>query len=142
MKSYAIETDRKSIILSGEQRLWTYLPPRIERFRLQLDRFQFPITHIPGKDLSTADTPSWASLSSCKEKGLQEKRQRTINRINWNTSMVHNLSGGTRRNHGDQVAIPESPATHGSEDNAHTLQSTPIKTHSCTGTIIRTLDSL
>jgi len=37
------------------------LPPRDLRFRLPLDRFSCDITHVPGKELYTADTLSRAS---------------------------------------------------------------------------------
>ena len=34
------------------------LPPLIQRFRMRLFRFQFQISHVPGKDLITADALS------------------------------------------------------------------------------------
>jgi len=38
------------------------LPPRILRFRLRLDKFDFSIKHVPGKELYAADTLSRAPL--------------------------------------------------------------------------------
>ena len=39
------------------------LPPRIQRFKLRLMRYQFSIIHAPGKHLATADTLSRAPVS-------------------------------------------------------------------------------
>ena len=55
-----IETDHKSLVpLLGTKDL-DRLPPRVLRFRLRLARFQYSISHVPGKDLYTADTLSRA----------------------------------------------------------------------------------
>ena len=39
------------------------LPLRVQRFRLRLMRFQFSISHVPGKSLTTADALSRAPSS-------------------------------------------------------------------------------
>ena len=57
-KHIVLDTDHKPFVpLLGIKDL-DQLPPRIVRFRLRLDRFSFDITHIPGKELYTADTLS------------------------------------------------------------------------------------
>ena len=62
--SFTIETDHKPLIpLLGTKQLHS-LPPRILRFRLRLDRFNYQIVHVPGKHLYTADTFSRAPTSS------------------------------------------------------------------------------
>ena len=50
------------------------MPPR---FRLQLDRFQFSIGHVPGKELYTADALSRAPTgkSDDNEKLLEEEAE-------------------------------------------------------------------
>ena len=59
-----IETDHKPLVpLLGTKSLDS-LPPRILRFRLRLDRFQYQIVHVPGKHLYIADTLSRAPVSS------------------------------------------------------------------------------
>ena len=44
-----------------------YLPPRIVRFSLRLDRYNYTIQHVAGKELYTADTLSRAPLPEEKE---------------------------------------------------------------------------
>ena len=63
-KHILLETDHKPLVpLLGVKDLHC-LPPRVLRFRLRLDRFSFDITHVPGKELYTADTLSRAPLHS------------------------------------------------------------------------------
>ena len=53
---FRIETDHKPLDpLLGTKHLDS-LPPRVLRFRLRPDRFSYDITHVPGKELYTADT--------------------------------------------------------------------------------------
>ena len=57
-KHIVLETDQKPLVpLLGIKDL-DQVPPRILRFCLRLDRFSFDITHVPGKELYTADTLS------------------------------------------------------------------------------------
>ena len=66
-KSIIIETDHKPLVpLLGTKSLDS-LPPRVLRFRLWLDRFQYTIVHVPGKQLYIADTLSRAPVSSPSE---------------------------------------------------------------------------
>lgn len=61
-KHIEIETDHKPLVpLLGVKHLDT-LPPRVLRFRLRLDRFNYTISHVPGKELYTADTLSRAPI--------------------------------------------------------------------------------
>ena len=56
------ETDHTPLIpLLGSMSLAS-LPPRIQRFRMRLMRMTYQIVHVPGKDLTTADTLSRAPL--------------------------------------------------------------------------------
>ena len=62
-KSFHIQTDHKPLVpLLGTKEIDS-LPPRTQRFRMQLMRFHFTIEHVPGKDLYTADALSRAPLS-------------------------------------------------------------------------------
>ena len=61
-KKFKLKTDHKPLIpLLGSMSLAS-LPPRIQRFRMRLMRMTYQIVHVPGKDLTTADTLSRAPL--------------------------------------------------------------------------------
>ena len=63
-KHFVIETDHKPLVpLLGTKHLDT-LPPRVLHFRMRLDRYDFSIHHIPGKELYAADTLSQAPHTS------------------------------------------------------------------------------
>ena len=60
-KKFQIETDHKPLLpLLGNKSLHS-LPPRIVRFRLRLARFEYDISHTPGKQLITADAVSFST---------------------------------------------------------------------------------
>lgn len=62
-KQFHVETDHKPLVpLFGSKNL-SELPPRLQRLRMRLMRFDFTISHLPGKELITADTLSRAPLS-------------------------------------------------------------------------------
>ena len=54
-RHYELKADHKPLVpLLGNKRLDS-LPPRILRFRLRLDKFDFSIWHVPGKELYETD---------------------------------------------------------------------------------------
>ena len=59
------------------------LPLRVQRFRLQMMRYSFSITHVPGKQLVIADTLSRAPLSepTSADNSLQEETAAIVNLI-------------------------------------------------------------
>jgi len=60
----ALETDHKPLVpLLGKKSLDS-LPPQELRFHLRLMRFECTITHVPGKELYTPDTLSWAPVDN------------------------------------------------------------------------------
>ena len=72
-KHIEIETDHKPLVpLLGTKHLDS-LPPRVLRFRLRLDRFDYSIEHVPGKNLHTADTLSRAPSASTKSDSTLEE---------------------------------------------------------------------
>ena len=73
---FLIKTDHKSLVpLLGEKHLDS-LPPRILRFRLRLARFNYTITHVPGKLLYTADALSRSPyLTTENDTRLQEEAE-------------------------------------------------------------------
>lgn len=72
---FELETDHKPLVsLLGGQAL-DALPPRIQRFRMRLRRYSYTIKHIPGKNLTTADTLSRLPLRNsvtCTDTDLME----------------------------------------------------------------------
>ena len=61
-KAILLETDHKPLVpLLGKTNL-DCLPPRVLRFRIRLMRFDYSISHVPGKLLYTADTLSPAPV--------------------------------------------------------------------------------
>ncbi|XP_048775204.2 uncharacterized protein K02A2.6-like [Ostrea edulis] len=57
---FNIETDHKPLISLLGSKAISDLPPRIQRFRMRLMRYEYEIYHVPGKNLYTADALSRA----------------------------------------------------------------------------------
>ena len=55
-----LETDHKPLVPLLSTTHLDQMPPRVLRFRLRLTRFDYTISHVPGKLLYTADALSWA----------------------------------------------------------------------------------
>ena len=58
-----IETDHKPLVPLLSTKQLDALPLRVLRFRLRMDRFDFTIHHVPGKEMYTADTLSRAAVA-------------------------------------------------------------------------------
>ena len=72
-KKFSIETDHKPLVPLLSSKYLDSHPPRILRFRLRLMRYDYTISHVPGKLLYTADTLSRAPATSDPDcKALQE----------------------------------------------------------------------
>ena len=101
-KSFLLETDHKPLIsLLGTKNLDS-LPPRILRFHLRIMRYNFSITHVPGKALITADAISRAPLhsDSTDSLDLQESAETFI------SAVVEALPASA--NHLEQIAKAQS----------------------------------
>ena len=61
--TFSIETDHKPLVPLLSCKPLDDLPPHVLRFRLRLMRYHFTISHLPGKDLITADALSRAPAS-------------------------------------------------------------------------------
>jgi len=61
--TFSIETDHKPLVPLLSTKYLDCLPLRVLRFRLRLDRFDYTIHHVPGKELYTADALSRAPSS-------------------------------------------------------------------------------
>ena len=63
MKNVIVETDHKPLIPLLGNMFLDRLPPRIQRFKLRLQRFQYSIRHISGKGNMSADALSRYTIS-------------------------------------------------------------------------------
>jgi len=63
-RQFEIETDHKPLVPLLSSKPLDNLPPRILRFRLRMMKYNYSISHVPGKSLFTADTLSRAPTSS------------------------------------------------------------------------------
>ena len=66
------DTDHKPLVPLLSSKHLSTLPPRILQFRLHLNQFNFGIQHIPGKEVHTASSLSWSSLSRKEGSTLEE----------------------------------------------------------------------
>ncbi|KAJ8389952.1 hypothetical protein AAFF_G00112370 [Aldrovandia affinis] len=74
-KSFSIEMDHKPLVpLLGSRNL-DELPPRIQRLRMRLMRFSYTISHVPGKEIATADVLSRAPVA---QRGYERKRSTCV----------------------------------------------------------------
>ena len=80
---FHIETDHKPLVPLLSTKNIDELPLRIQRFRLRLMRYHYTISHVPGKDLCTANTLSRAPLEDpdlqTQAEQLQQETQAYIN---------------------------------------------------------------
>ena len=72
-----METDHKPLVPLLSTKALDAVPLRVQRFRLRLMRFSFTTTHVPGKELNTADTLSRAPLTD--EEANSEALRREVN---------------------------------------------------------------
>ncbi len=63
-KKFEIETDHKPLVPLLSSKPLDNLPPRVLRFRLRMMRYNYSISHVPGKLLYTADALSRAPVSA------------------------------------------------------------------------------
>ena len=61
---FQIETDHKPLVPLLSAKPLDQLPIRVQRFRLRMMRFDYVITHVPGKNLQIADALSRSPVSS------------------------------------------------------------------------------
>ena len=80
---FYIHTDHKPLVPLLTTKGLDELPVRIQRFRLRLMRFSYTVSHIPGKDLTVADTLSRAptELSNTSDEEFQEEVEAFVNLV-------------------------------------------------------------
>lgn len=67
---FKAETDHKPLVPLLSSKPHDSVPVRVQRFRLRLMRFDFTISHVPGKELNTADALSRAPVAEMEESDL------------------------------------------------------------------------
>ena len=72
---FSIETDHKPLVPLFSTKLLDELPLRVQRFRMRMMRYDFTISHVPGKDLTIADALSRApsSTATSDDQSLQRE---------------------------------------------------------------------
>ena len=68
---FSIETDHKPLVPLLSSKNLDEMPIRVQRFRLRLMRYSYSISHVPGKELSTADTLSRAPATEPTDQDFQ-----------------------------------------------------------------------
>ena len=89
-----IETDHKLLVPMLSTKCLDKLPFRIQRFCMRMMRFQFSITHVPGKDLTTADALSRAPLTQT----TQADEQLTVDSDIYVSAVLQNHPSSLRKN--------------------------------------------
>jgi hypothetical protein len=69
---FEIETDHKPLVPLLSNKRLNDLPPRVLRFRLRMAKYDYTISHVPGKLLYTADTLSRDPAPNQESDSLQE----------------------------------------------------------------------
>ena len=67
---FKAETDHKPLIPLLSSKPLDSVPVRVQQFRLHLMRFDFTISHVPGKELNTADALPRAPIAEMEESDL------------------------------------------------------------------------
>ena len=78
---FEIETDHKPFIPLLSNKHLNNLPPRVLRFRLRMAKYDYTISHVPGKLLYTADTLSRDPAPNHEPNSLQEEVETFVNSI-------------------------------------------------------------
>ena len=76
---FKIETDHKPLVPILSSKHLNDLPPRVLRFRLRMAKFDYSISHVPGKLLCTADTLSRDPTPEQKPTTLQKEVEVFVN---------------------------------------------------------------
>ncbi len=81
-RKFELETDHKPLIPLLSNKQLDLMPPRILRFRLRLSKFDYTISHVPGKFLYTADALSRAPVDGIgKEASLQNEAEAMVDAV-------------------------------------------------------------
>ena len=82
---FKIQTDHKPLVPLLSTKDLAELPIRVQRFKLRLMRYNFTISHIPGKDLITADA---LPMSPCGSPSLSDEQFKDETRAYVDTVVV------------------------------------------------------
>ena len=88
---FEIETDHKPLVPILSSKHLNDLPPRVLRFRLRMARFDYGISHVPGRLLFTADALSRDPIPEYEPSTLQKEIEVFVN------SLTKTLSASEQR---------------------------------------------
>lgn len=74
-KTLHVETDHKPLLPLLSNKPLSELPLRVQRFQVRLMRFNYTISHVPGKELSTADAHSRAPVTEPSLKDVEFQKE-------------------------------------------------------------------
>lgn len=104
-RSFEIETDHKPLVPILSSKNLDNPPPRALRFRLRLARFDYSISHVPGKLLYTADTLSRAPVT------MSDTTSQLSHQVETYTHLIINTLPATHKQMGQykeaQETVPE-----------------------------------
>ena len=83
-KAFTLQTDHKPLVtLLSDQKSLDELPPRIQKFRMKLLRFQYFIEYVPGKELVEADALSRSPVGQAtwENRCLQEETELSVTQL-------------------------------------------------------------
>ncbi|VDI44154.1 Hypothetical predicted protein [Mytilus galloprovincialis] len=80
-KKFNLETDHKPLVPLLSSKGIAELPPRIQRFRMRLLRFDFTIEHVPGKELNIADALSRAPVDLSESNEFETETKAYVDSI-------------------------------------------------------------
>ena len=104
--SFHIQTDHKPLVPLFTSKGLDELPIRVQRFRLRLMRFNFTVSHVPGKDLVVADALSRAPVSTgiADDEEFQQEVEAFINlTVEQLPASEHRLKEIMARQHEDET---------------------------------------
>lgn len=91
-----IDTDHKPLVPILSSKHLNDLPPRVLRFRLRMAKFDYSITHMPGKLLYTADAFSWDPIPQQEPTMLQKEVETFVDSL---TKTLLALEQGLKQYH-------------------------------------------
>ena len=78
---FEIETDHKPLISLLSNKQLSDLPPRVLRFRLRMAKYNYCISHVPGKLLYTTDALSIDPIQAQEQINLQDEVETFVNAL-------------------------------------------------------------
>ena len=78
---FSVQTDHKPLVPLFSTKTIDELPLRVQRFKMRLMRYSFDISHVPGKELCTADALSRAPLPSGETEDITNQAEAFVKAV-------------------------------------------------------------